>query len=193
VSGAGSIWTRLVEEIQQARRAPGHARTDVQNAIARRFQALAKDRRCSATAVGWLEARTMAQGRHNIRLMDRADGRDNRARPAVKLRELSHLQDGALLTISVDIDDRRREIIAYSVALHGKLRSGDVPWYARIDLDESPRGQGPCGHPLLHAHVGLGEEGKFSPRAPLPWLHPGEALDWLLATVEPSVELSLAG
>lgn len=167
MSEATSVWTRLEEQIRKGRVSPAHSRTEVQNTLVRRVKALAGQRRCSAMAVGWFESRSIQQGRNQL---------------------LAHLQDEALLTICIDMDERRREIVSYSVALHGALSVGGTTWYARIDLDERSRGQGPCAHALLHAHLGVGEEGKFSPRAPLPWLHPADALDWLLATVEPAME-----
>jgi hypothetical protein len=193
MNGPLSVWAQLVEDIRKARVSPAHSRTEVQNALVRRFKRLADQKRCSGTAIGWLENQSTKQGRNLLGLMVRADGRDGRDRPAIKLKNLAHLEDGALLTISVEIDDRRREILSYSIALHGALRGDGAAWYARLDLDESCRGQGPCAHALLHAHIGLGDEAKFSPRAPLPWLHPADALDWLLATVEPAMEPPQAG
>lgn len=188
MSAKGSIWTHLEAHIREARVSPAHARAEVQNALVRRVKRLAEQRRCAAMAVGWFESRATPQGRNQLRLMARADGRDPRQRPAIKLKNLTHLRDDALLTIAVDMDDRRREIVSYSVALQGTLAAGGTLWHARVDLDEQVRGQGPCAHALLHAHLGVGEETRFSPRAPLPWLHPADALDWLLATVEPAME-----
>jgi hypothetical protein len=103
-------------------------------------------------------------------------------------------------------------IRAYTVALEGTVRNSEKRWYGQIHLTEKPEGEGLCGHPLLHCHIGSSAEeaaeessdpaqaptsapGKstkkqryFSPRVPLPWLHPWEALEWLIATVDPDME-----
>jgi len=91
------------------------------------------------------------------------------------------------LRVTLDKGDRVR---AYGVGIEG-LRTHHDPasrWYARVDLTEAPEGEGDCGHPLLHRHLGGDPEHSFSPRVPVPWLLPHEALQWLLATVDPALE-----
>jgi hypothetical protein len=101
-------------------------------------------------------------------------------------------------------------IRAYTVALEGTVRSSKKHWYGQVHLTDGPEGEGLCGHALLHCHVGSSPEEAteendtnaqtatsgdsekkrraFSPRVPLPWLYPWEALEWLLATVDPNLE-----
>jgi hypothetical protein len=160
----------------------------IKNRILRRLKDLIKRRHCSPTAVGWLTVRTNASAK-KIELTKNADGRDARGHPAVLLRGLERLQDGAALTMAIDVVERSK-LHSYTVSIVGRTRSTGAPFYARIDLDEEPRGEGLCSHPMLHCHVGsdpVANE-KLSPRAPLPWLHPADALDWLIATFHPALE-----
>lgn len=133
-----------------------------------------------------------------------ANARDNREHHALRLRSLPHLVDagtspmsehlnaGPVLSLRVVLD-RGERVRAFSVGIEG-LRpvaadgSAGSRWYARVELTEGPEGKGDCGHPLLHAHVGDDPSAALSPRVPLPWLHPHEALEWLLATVDPALE-----
>jgi hypothetical protein len=113
--------------------------------------------------------------------------------PAIALSGLEQLKDGALLTLSV-LTDSKAKLLEYSIGIHGRGKTSGAPWYARIDLTEEPEGEGPCGHPLLHCHVGLdpSTQGEPETRVPLPFLAPAEALDWLLATVDRRLEPSEA-
>lgn len=103
-----------------------------------------------------------------------------------------HLHLGPVLSLRVEMD-RKERVRAFSVGIEGACRGtteGAVGsrWYARVDLTEKPDGQGDCGHPLLHAHIGDDPDAALSPRAPLPWMLPHEALEWLLATVDSALE-----
>ena len=95
-----------------------------------------------------------------------------------------------MLTLSVDLE--RDRLKSYTVSIVGRRRDGiaaaSTAFYARVDLDEGPKGHGLCGHPVLHCHVGAEPDDRFSPRVPLPWLHPADALDWLLSTLPPALE-----
>jgi hypothetical protein len=105
-----------------------------------------------------------------------------------------------VLRVAVTVSERApKGIRAYTVALEGTVRSSQKHWYGQIHLTEKPEGEGLCGHALLHCHVGSSPEEAteetdargqasekrrlFSPRVPLPWLYPWEALEWLLAPV----------
>ena len=127
----------------------------------------------------WLCTRTLRAA-----LSEHADARTPRGHPAVALRGLDHL-DGAMLTFVVCVQKRSNALLAYSIGLTGT--ADGRPWAARFDLTDAPAGAGPCGHPLLHLHLG-DPEARLQARAPAQHLSPAEALDWLLATVDPALE-----
>jgi hypothetical protein len=184
-------WQKLRKEVDDLRANREHHVATLTNDITRRLKRLAVERHCSPTAIGWIQHRRNG-ATTKIDFRPNADGRDARGHPAVRLHGLDHLADGAVLTLSIDLERDRLE--SYTVSIVGRKREGSAatpsPFYARIDLDDDPKGRGLCGHPLLHCHVGADPEpnDKFSPRAPLPWLHPADALDWLLSTVHPPLE-----
>jgi hypothetical protein len=155
------------------------------------LRGLAADGRCSPLAPWRLEKlRTPAGEEACLR-----QGEDAWAgkHPAIRLRHLTHLQDGALLTISMFLS-RMDGILHYSVGLQGTTRGTQHLWYVRIDLGrQGEAGRGPCCHPVLHCHVGTRPDEKGEPpvRVPLPWLTPREAMEWVLATVEPALEPAL--
>jgi len=103
--------------------------------------------------------------------------------PAIALLKLPRLDDAKLaFRVALRRDGR---IEQYTMSLVGTDTSTKAPWFVRIDLDEEQKGQGPCGHPLLHAHVGGDPSNKHAQpvRIPLPWLAPHDALEWMLANV----------
>lgn len=103
--------------------------------------------------------------------------------PAIALAELPNLADAKLaFRVALRRDGR---IEQYTMSVVGTDRNTLTPWYVRIDLDEEQKGQGPCGHPLLHAHVGSDPSNKEAQpvRVPLPWLAPHQALEWILSNV----------
>lgn len=103
--------------------------------------------------------------------------------PAIALTRLPNIDDPKLaFRVALRRDGR---IEQYTMSLVGTEKSTGLPWYVRIDLDEAQKGQGPCGHPLLHAHVGGDPSNKQAQpvRLPLPWLAPHHALEWILANV----------
>lgn len=142
--------------------------------------------RCASSAVGWF-----TQEKDNrlccIGLSKVADGRTERGHQAITLKGLPKIEDGALLTIRAVLSNGGR-IVKYTAGLSGILKNGGSPWFARIDFDCEPYGQGPCCHPLLHCHIGTNPDLEFQPRVPLPWLMPVEALEWLLATADAAME-----
>ena len=184
-------WKTLRKEIDELRSNREHAVGALENSIARRLTRLGKEAHCSRDAIGWLQHRRNG-AITKIDFKSRADGRDARGHPAVLLRGLDYLDDGATLSMSIDLE--RETLASYSISIVGRKRDGNggspASVYARIDLDDGPKGQGLCSHPLLHCHMGADPEpnDKLSPRAPLPWLHPADALDWLLSTVHPTLE-----
>lgn len=108
--------------------------------------------------------------------------------PAILLKELPHLDEPKLaFRIALHRDGRLEQ---YTMSLVGKDKSTGAPWYVRIDLDDEQKGEGPCGHPLLHAHIGSDPSNKHAQpvRVPLPWLAPHDALEWMLANVAPALE-----
>ena len=107
--------------------------------------------------------------------------------PAMRLQNLPALDD-ALLTFRVVLQKDGKRVAQYTMSVVGTDKVSKKPWYVRIDLDPEQRGAGPCGHPMLHCHVGETEKGGQETRVPLPWLGPDDALAWILATVEPKLE-----
>lgn len=210
---AQSCWQRLHAQTDQARSVGS---VNAKNQILRILTRLADKEHCSRKVQGWIQHERGDKKKRlsEIRVNQGADARDNWKRPSIQLHNLVGLEDGAVLSLMVTLGDRDERIISYSVSLQGRQRPSGVPWYARIDLSEKPEGSGLCAHPLLHCHVGNDPDGEvaeveprsqaaedlvgspgqdarskaWSPRVPLPWLYPWEALEWLLATVEPSLE-----
>ena len=195
-SSEKSRWQVIREEIDERRRDRAHDIQTVKNIVIRRLKRLADGRHCSPNAIGWLQHRRT--GKATKIDLKRGDGSDSWGHAALVLRGMEHLEDGALLTVSIDIDERHREIVSYSISVVGarrpepstEERPAPRPFYIRVDLDDEPKGKGLCGHPLLHCHVGdlAGQSRAFSPRIPLPWLPPGDALDMILANVHPPLE-----
>lgn len=187
-----SRWTSLREEIERARR--DQPRYDLARVTAV-IKRLGVTHRCSPMAVHWLGA-TRDSDRsliHSWRPV--SDAQDGRGHPAVRLRNLTHLLDseafdgglaGPVLSYRAVLD-RSDHVRSFSVGITGHQVSL-ARWYARVELTERPEGQGDCGHPLLHAHIGDDPDAALSPRAPLPWMLPHEALEWLLATVDSELE-----
>ncbi|MCC6554266.1 MAG: hypothetical protein IT372_14890 [Polyangiaceae bacterium] len=221
----------LLREAVDDNRCP---RKDIANELIIALKRLAKQKHCDREVEGWLRFDSEEKSGARVLRVQRGDARDNRQRPAIMLKNLAHLEDGAVLGIMVVCRKRDESILAYTVSLQGRQKPSGQPWYARIDLDDGPKGEGLCGHPLLHCHVGSDpddedpeesvatgaprdqgavpasgkstptgdrpspastaeEEPKkklkaWSPRVPLPWLFPWEALQWLLSTADPALE-----
>lgn len=163
-------------------------RVEHKKELIQRLKLLVARKRCPEQAVAWLKTEAREDRRKAFVFSENANAKVG-SHPALALRDLRHLQDEARLTLSVLIDKTSR-LISYNIGLQGTGRSTGTRWYARIDLTESPEGKGPCGHPLLHCHVGVDPTVMEEPetRVPLPFLTPAEALDWLLATADPSLE-----
>lgn len=208
-----SCWHRLMNDIHHARDRALNAQ-QVQNHLIIQLKSLyeREPRRCSRNVQGWLHSdgnKRLVE----IGLKKSADAKDSWENPAIALRNLLYLEDGAALRFAVTVSERApRGIRAYTVALEGTVRSSKKRWYGQVHLTEKTEGEGLCGHALLHCHMGSSPEEAtedaetegggaaamasplprkrrtFSPRVPLPWLHPWEALEWLLATVDPDLE-----
>ncbi len=175
-----SRWRELNDET--LRRAASERTTRrTRNEIITALKRLADAGQCSQQVQGWLTTRAEC-----LTFSDSADGRDGRGHPAVALRGLPHLQDGAVLSMQIAFA-AKGALCAYNLGVTGETRQGD-PWYVRVDLGLTPEGSGLCGHPLLHLHVGRDPEEDPQVRAPLAWLEPVDALTWLLATLDPRHE-----
>lgn len=168
-----------------------------QRELNRVLQRLAARGHCQASVTAWLRLQKADQTRRSqLSFSPNADERMG-PHPAVRLTGLSHLHDGAKLSVQVQLHERRDELVAYSIGVRGRTRDTDRPWYCRVDLhpdgEAELRGDsqgGFCNHPLLHCHVGADPDRREHPevRVPVDWLLPHEVLEWLLATVEPDLE-----
>jgi len=174
----------LLEELKTS----GSRKIDHKAELNRRLHLLISREMCPDQAVAWLKTEAREERRKRFILSENSNARVG-IYPAIALSRLQHLQDGARLTLAVLVE-KTSQLVSYNVGLQGRGRETDAPWYARIDLTEQPEGEGPCGHPLLHCHVGVDSSNKGEPetRVPLPFLTPAEALDWLLATADPALE-----
>ncbi len=209
----GNCWERLSEDTRANRKdAPGQDK--VKNHLLSALKGLAEQGYCSKTVQGWVKSEKKKDGYVEI-VVSPGDAHDNWKHPAIKLKNLEYLEDGAVLSLMVTLSERApKGIRAYTLGLAGKLKLSGLAWYARIDLTEEPEGEGICAHPLLHCHTGstpddagtpagataiaaplaaaaAGSKPRvraFSPRVPLPWLSPWEAVEWLLATADPRLE-----
>lgn len=109
--------------------------------------------------------------------------------PAIALLDLPAVED-AKLAFRVILQTDEKRIEQYTLSVVGKEKGSNRPWYVRVDLDAEQRGEGPCSHAMLHAHLGadpLDKDGQES-RVPLPWLDPDDALAWVLATLDRRLE-----
>jgi hypothetical protein len=187
-----SVWDSLKGHVDERRGEHRGGLGDVQASLIGRLKELAHLGACDKTVVGWF---TSHRGELTLNKSAPLVG-DFRAIP---LRNLEHI-DGGLLTIRATFD--RSGLRTYSIQLRGTRRiASATPWYARVDLDDGPKGVGLCSHAELHTHVGTmpeqddlpsndprGTGKRFSTRVPTPWLAPVDALNWLLASVDRRLE-----
>jgi hypothetical protein len=188
-----STWEALRQHVEKQRAEHRVRLTAVQKSLIGRLQEIARLGLCDSEVQGWF---TTTQ--RELKVSDAAPVRIGDW-PAIPLRGLEHI-DNACLTVSVTFD--RSGLKEYSIQLRGTRRiPTSPPWYARVDLDERPKGTGLCSHALLHTHVGttpesddvpsddpMGAHKRFSTRVPMPWLAPIDALNWLLAAVDRRLE-----
>jgi hypothetical protein len=181
-------WLDRDASLLEAMKHAGTRGVDHKAELNSRLRLLISRKMCPEQAIAWLKTEQREERRKRYVLSDNANARVGK-HPAIALSGLQHLHDGALLTFAVLVE-KTSQLVNYAVGLQGRGRETDSPWYARIDLTEKPEGEGPCGHPLLHCHVGADPSNKGEPetRVPLPFLMPAEALDWLLATADPALE-----
>lgn len=187
-------WQRRYEDHQSRRRAGRLSTAECQKQLMRCLDRLVKGRHCDPKVMGRLHHKTDPRTQRTV--IGLAPSADTPGRhPALVLKGLSTLQDGALLTLVVQL--RHAELLTYSIGLRGRPRESVQPWYCRIDLHEDGDAEfsgeshgGYCNHPLLHCHIGADPEQREYPkvRAPLDWLQPWEALEWLLATTDGRLE-----
>lgn len=180
-----SVWSRNTQAVDDARRQDS---ADHEQRVRRKLKVLVEAKLCHRSAVVWFGPQSLA-GERTHASFKYGDGQ-MRGHPVLTLKKLEHLQPGAILSMSFLQEKRSGIVLAYSVGLSGRTSGSGRPWYARVDLDQEQKGQGPCGHPNLHCHVGGDPEKDEEPQArvPLPWLAPDEALTWLLATVDQRFE-----
>lgn len=169
-------WTALALEIVQRRT----ERHDHRNELGRRLKRLVEAGKCPEAATGWV--RKTNENRNSRIDLSKSAQKGLLKHPAVALKGLSALEDGALLSFIVTV--RKDEILKYSVGLTGTVRGTGQGWFARFDLDESEAGSDPCAHAMLHCHIGQDPDSDMKVRVPVPWLAPGEALDWLLSMAD---------
>lgn len=180
-----SRWERLDDETRTNAATPTRDPTRLRTEVIKVLKRLAARRQCAGTVVGWITT-----GR-TITFSASADTRDTMGHPALRLVALPRLIDGAVLSLSITLDGRGA-LTGYSAGVTG-VRPDGIGWYARVDMGTEPEGEGPCGHSLLHCHVGVHPDESVQARVPLPWLEPTEALEWLLATLDPRHEPRSSG
>lgn len=191
-----STWHALVKHIEERRTERRISLPQVQSALIGKLQEVARLRLCDPEVRGWFTT-----DKDKLTISKAAPAKVGEW-PAIPFVNLEHV-DEAHLTLSATFD--RAGLRSYSIQLRGKRRiAGAPPWFARVDLDgpDGPaKGVGLCSHAVLHTHVGttpesdhvpsedpLGARKRFSTRVPMPWLHPVDALTWLLATVDRRLE-----
>lgn len=181
-----SRWVELTTEIAKGRAStPDPVGSTCAAEIRGRLVELSRKGRCSETVQGWLhDNRKLGQ----VAFSSNADGRDGRNHPALVVWDAQQVPAG-VLSIQVTYNPQNQQFLKYTVALRMPA-TGPPTWFARIDLDYEPMGRGLCSHPLLHCHVGEDPESPALPeaRVPLPWLTPWNALEWILATWDDSLD-----
>ncbi len=177
-------WLELYEEIDGAR----GQKKDWLNGLVVQVRRAAEKKLCAT-----FEPYRIRPRGDVIEIAPRSDGATIQTQkafvPAIALSELPALQN-ARMSFRVKLRADHKAIEQYTISVVGEERTSQRPWYARIDLDPQQRGQGPCGHPLLHCHVGVDhtEKNPQETRVPLPWLAPDAAVQWVLATLDPRFE-----
>lgn len=179
------VWLRRAQALEGARK---QDTGDHVKRVRLQLRLLVEASVCSRQALHWFGSDTAPGGRTHA-AFKYGDIRVGNY-PALKLTGLKHLRPEAVLTVSFVLEKRTSALVNYSVGLRGSTAGSGRPWYARIDLDETQKGEGPCSHPNLHCHIGNDPDSDDDPtaRVPLPWLAPDEALIWLMATADPRFE-----
>lgn len=210
-----SPWLRRALEQERQRRETRDPR-DVMKALRSIIAPLTRGERarCSRSAPSWLHIKRDKRERTRVEITfsTQADGGSG-DHPALRLKSLPELDDGALLTIFVQLRDKRLD--KYNIGLAGTLRDGGAPWFVRVDLDppllapdidlgqpesdllaqiirrpeNSRLGAGLATHAWPHCHVGRDpSDGAQETRVPVPFLMPQDALAWVLAIADPALE-----
>ncbi len=198
-AGGADYWQKLYARTVAERDGKNVAVEKIKSSLIARLKDLSIKNHCSKNVVGWFGSKGSTGGCQIFGLKEGLPEKDKWDHPAIALTGLQHIEDGALLTMSVLLDSRAQRVLEYSIGIQGQSKKPERFWYARIDLTEKPEGVGLCGHPLLHCHVGEASEEAppqlaapakpqvkspvFTARVPLPWMMPVDALEWLLATV----------
>ncbi len=173
-----SRWRSLADEVNHGRCVP---KDNLRDELRARVAKLSRAKVCHERAPWWISEKRSGS-RREVYVAESADEVHDGHR-CIRLTDLGRLPHG-LLGFRATYDTRGPSILSFVVAI---VAEG---WFARIDLTEAQSGQGPCGHPLLHCHIGANPAAKplLDPRVPLPSLTPWEALDWILATLDERFE-----
>ena len=202
IGSSGAFFRNLFQQVEAERQDievnPEDCATHLRNTIRR----LIPKKHCSKMAEHWVKpyqvrSQLCSTPCRQIKFSEKADGRAAMGHPALRLSGLDALEDGALLTMAINIDHGDR-LIGYSIGLQGTARCKTRGFYARIDLHEAGMDALPmvedggfANHPLLHLQFGADPNDSSerpAARAPLPFLLPWHAVDWLLAITHPSLE-----
>lgn len=178
-------WNDLEADVASGAAAlAGCSARDCRRELAARVARLAEVGACPQQAPWWLDRRKGAS-RDAFAVVIAPSIPDRLgSHPCIRLEGLEHLEDGARLVIHVHVDPDAPVPAEYAIGLAGTVRGTGAPWFARLDLGDPGLGVGKCSHAALHGHLGADPDAGFQARAPLPWLTPWDALDWLLATVD---------
>lgn len=202
VSSGGAFFRHLFQQIEAERQDTEVNPDSCANHLRKVLQRIA-GKHCSGSAAYWIKIDRNARTRlgntlcTQIKFSDKADGRVGMEHTALHLKKLAALEDGACLSLAINIDHNDR-LIGYSVGLQGTSRTGQRLFYARIDLHEASLSALPmvkeggfANHPLLHLQFGADPNDSAelpAARAPLPFLLPWHAVDWLLSVTHPPLE-----
>jgi hypothetical protein len=178
-------WEQLRGVIEKTR---AERRKDWQKALVVQLRRAAEKKICAKTEAYRVE-KTISG-----RLIELAPGRDGTTMqsiwpaPAIALVNLTALDDAKLsFRVTLRPDETLEQ---YTVSVVGKEKASGRAWYVRLDLDDEQKGDGPCSHAMLHAHIGVDPADKAAQnsRVPLPWLDPDEAIAWILSTLDRRLE-----
>lgn len=181
-----NVWENIEDGIKRGRE---FRQPFWDNEIRKVLRRLVDRRYCDHQATHQVFARS--KGRVTIVKVSSSTAIEGDRTPAIPLRSPARLVNPARLTLVVVYE--RERLLRYNIAIEGEHAATQRPWYARVDLDERRMGRGPCSHPLLHCQVGEKPDANQQARAPLPWLTPVHALEWLLASVYDDMEPTASG
>ncbi|MBI5368738.1 MAG: hypothetical protein HZA54_17010 [Planctomycetes bacterium] len=107
----------------------------------------------------------------------------------VRLLNVPDLESASLIVEAL-AQPRSERLLKFTCMVEG-LRPDSTTWTVAIHLEaegDDRKGNGACGHPSFHCHVGPDLDARPRVRVPLPDIGPMAALDWLIATLVPGWE-----